>query len=269
MLYITTSHPSLVYYHVCNIQDKVIDVYSNPKNLNSIISNGTYIDRKVQVVILDKVEIEPLEWSKFNTIYLCLPKLSPSNYKYIRDIEGIKLITIDPSLYKSKLQQFKGIFTTEAFDWFWDKFNNFPVKLNGELYLLIDGMRDRKGLYSIDDLKIKYSSSSSNLIRDYLNCVGNREGTNLLKQMKSSEMWPLFIGGGSREPLIKCKFNEELKYYLEYVKLVIKLERIDSRLAFILFNVWLEEIGINKLNNVYGPKSRISKEQRDKLEKLL
>lgn len=263
MLHVTSCHESLLYHHLIkSYPDQEIKVHKNTDNIGSVLIHKSFRDKTIDMIVMDK-EPPNLKWSPYGTTYLRLNSISSSLKEFISSSEHIQHLDLRPELYKARLQEFKGIFESDAFEWFWNRFKNYPNKLNAELFLLIQLVKSSTKRVTLDDLLSRYNGGAAD---NFLNNFGNGEGTKLLQELDSGSLWTLFMDRGSAKASIDSKIDETILYPLEYVRSIIRLGIMDTRVALMLFNCWLEGVGVTKLRGIYSIKT--SKQDLIKLESI-
>jgi hypothetical protein len=250
---------SLLHHHLSVIHCRKIKVVRDPENVNELLTSPTSFNIRDSPVLLVELSKEPknFTWSPYGLIYVRLNSISKSLRDFCRDNKGIDLITVDPELYKYKLQQFKGIFTEDAFEYFWNKFKLIPKRMNAELFLLIQEFKVSKILFTRQFLRLKYESLPLDVF-GYLKNVGTPKGSQILRSMDSNSMWTIFMDRGSKPAIIDQNIDNLFLYYLEYVRSFIRSSTHDLRLSLLLFDSWLKEVGVEKDENKYriNPKEK-------------
>lgn len=278
MLYITSSPFSLVAYHAKQQSTSSVEVFKNVDALdvNSLLSKGV-IFKPVTVVAQLKSDKPPkdLSQSQFNTAYVCVKDISPWR-DLIGEKEWIKEIAVYPELYKGNLDKIAGIFAEDARDSLWSRFKYYPQKLQMELvkFLLQYGLSSRK--ITAEDIELlSIGTGAADYYPRYVRALGSPASTQLLKQIPSSGIWSLFIGSDAKPPYIyhylvgknnngRCP---ELYQYIAYTQQVVKAGLMESKLAFILLNEWINQVGLKKEGNSLTFKPGI--EEIQNLEQLI
>ncbi len=263
MLYVTSCQESLLYHHLIkSYPNQEIKVHKNTDNIASVLIHKSFRDKTIDMIVMDK-EPAALKWSPYGITYLKLNSISSCLKQFISSSEHIQHLDLRPELYKSRLQEFKGVFEDDAFEYFWNRFKNYPNKLNAELFLIIQFVKSSHKRVTLEDLLSRYTGGAED---NFLTNFGNSEGTKLLQDLDSGSLWTLFMDRGSARASIDSKIDETILYPLEYVRSIIRLGIMDTRVALILFNCWLEGVGVTKVRGIYSIKT--SKQDLIKLENI-
>ncbi len=252
MLYLTSTPLSLLNYHVKQQHESAVTYRQiDGATLSELLLLGSPFCPVVQVIELkEKYKLGAITQSAFNTTYVTASSLQAwSKLK----VSYIKEITIHPELYKGDLDKLQGLFTRQAAEWFWEEFKNNPSKLHQELQRLFFRRVAGGTKVTLEDALALYKSNDAQLAKDLLRTLGTPACLALIKQADANALWSFFIGA-YKPPYIYYvligKVNKgqvsPLYHALTLIQQPIKEGEIELRSALIIFNSWLQEVGVKR-----------------------
>lgn len=268
-LYITNSNINLVSYHaykLYSLKPIVIEAALKIDLLDSLVKGSIvnydittasfnlkpslyvieYLDDAISIDSVDSVY-----QAEGSIIYLCV-----DNTNKWRDLtkkkSWVKIISVNPEIYKNILLEKEGLFTKDALEYFWNelclgKFKSNPVKWEMEIEALSVKASIKKEKITAQNLQDLYENFCTDTINSYLNYFASNQSRKYLILMNSKELWNLFLNPFSRLYKHLLQIQAYTLYYsLSYLQSSIRSGRLSTRSAIVIWNEWLIWIANNE-----------------------
>lgn len=279
-LFISQSPLSLLSYHIEEKEKIIPSIYriDTERDLISLLMAGNPLIPAINIInYKGKPPTTDLRVSVFNNIYLCLSTKDYSSWKeLINKYSWISELNIHPELYKKKLQKYSFLFEMDAYDYFWEKYKNYPKKLEAELTVLLLKNKEERTKFSTEDLLFS-SVEESNKFFYICSNLGNTKITKELFNMRDSLLHQLFIGYPSKPSYIyyyllgnkkRKETYPELYQAIEILKECVFNKFVTISIGAILLNYWigrLDKIKVNHNNFTY----KVTYKELNQLENIL
>lgn len=274
-MYVTSTPLSLLSYYVEKEENVQYTIYriDKEKELNKVLGLGDCFSPTLSLIEYKGKPPQELKVGIFNKVYMSVEDLKLWE---IINKDWLKIIHINPEIYKFNLQKYRNIFEEDVEDYLWDKWKFYPKKLEAELMLLLIKYGNRKTKIKLEEL-IFNNTKTTNIFFQACKGLGNVDNSKLLFNLSDSNLFQLFIGSEKKFSYIyyylignkkKEGTNPELYQAVEILREAVLNNLVPIQTGAVLLNNWicnLSKIKTNHKKSVFN----INFKELNNLENLL
>lgn len=248
MIYLVTySSDILIQY----LESKGIDYeYSSNLPIKTKEELESITCRVGNFIVYCSIDLQTIRSIKGNNTFILLESIGKGWKKLIKDKKWIDKLKIDLKEYNKWIEKLNRILTADAYEYFIDKYYNYPSKARLESDVLVmmyksklessqtpDSNKDKR--LTQEELRTKYEGISTNLW-SYKSNIGSKRGRRILYESSNKDLWLMFIGTDIHPPAILRLVDEYKQQVFSLIKEKVLVHNDNLRECLLLVDLSLE-----------------------------
>jgi hypothetical protein len=214
--------------YLVNYSSNILIEYLNSREISFSYTSNNAIKTKGELEIVTctpnstnivycSIDLTSIEHIKGNNTYILLESIGKGWKKLVKEKNWIEILKIDLKEYNKWIGRLRKILTPEAYDYFIDRYYNYPSKVKLEIDVLAILYKEKQGLLTEEELRTKYEGINSNL-RSYVKYMGSKKGRRILYESSNKELWLMFIGTDIHPPIIYRMIKDEYQQVFSLIR---------------------------------------------------
>lgn len=259
MLYITTSSPQLLHYHLRETKKEYKIILTYTRNITDIkeallqgviFNNNGELTQICHLIHYSGNDIlKELKQNKHNITYLIVKDIN--KWSFLINHKSIKSFNLDPIVYQYLIKPLRSVLTIDGFNTYWNSyclqlFNNNPLKWYNEAVRILTLYKEKEKKLTSLDLDILYLNLGDNL-EPYLKLMFTDKSKEIINRMSNKDLFNIFIGGEDKKSLLEKikKDNERILILTSILKEAFYQNTIRLKEGIIIFDFYLKQSSID------------------------